>query len=361
MRISIIIPVRNGGADLSICLAAVERTRVRCSALAETELIVVDDGSTDDSVTRAQAVGARMSVSAAPSEKPAGPAAARNRGARLATGDFLFFVDADVALHPAALSLAAQALQADPQLEAVFGSYDTAPAQANFLSQYKNLLHHYVHQHAQTQAATFWTGCGAMRATTYRALGGLDEQTYPRPSIEDIDLGYRLRRRGGKIHLLKAMHCTHLKRWTVASLLRSDIFERGLPWTRLLWRENVAQRGTSVDNRPPLLDLNLQIAGRVSVVAAGLGVGALAGAVSAPPLGLVALVCATVLLALNRDLYLFFFRQRGFWFTLGAVFWHWLYFLYSGLSFALGTLQYWLQGASAVNPDGSLPRAFPNQ
>ena len=192
----------------------------------------------------------------------------------------MFFVDADVALHPDALRRAVDAFQADPALEACFGSYDDQPASPNFLSQYKNLLHHYVHQHAHGQASTFWTGCGAMRLSTFRALGGFDEQTYRQPSIEDIDLGYRLRRRGGEILLLKQMQCCHLKRWTALSLLRSDVFERGIPWTVLLWRESRA-RGTSepllatgdllrlpdpaLAQKPFLMDLNLQTSNRLSV------------------------------------------------------------------------------------------------
>ncbi len=179
MLLTVIIPVHNGGQAFAACLAALGQARAACADLAQTEVIVVDDGSTDGSPALARSAGAR--VLALPVPGGHGPAAARNAGARAAGGDFLFFVDADVALHADALRLAAQAFQADPSLEACFGSYDDAPAAPNFLSQYKNLLHHYVHQHAHGQASTFWTGCGAMRLSTFLALGGFDEQTYRRP------------------------------------------------------------------------------------------------------------------------------------------------------------------------------------
>jgi len=193
MKLSIVIPVRNGGPAFARCLSALAAARAACADLAATELIVVDDGSNDASASVARAAGARVLSTPAPGHR--GPAAARNLGARAATGDYVFFVDADVALHPDALRRAAEAFAADPSLEAVFGSYDDAPGAPNFLSQYKNLLHHYIHQHAHRQASTFWTGCGAMRLSTFHALGGFDALTYRRPSIEDIDLGYRLRRR----------------------------------------------------------------------------------------------------------------------------------------------------------------------
>jgi glycosyltransferase involved in cell wall biosynthesis len=367
MLLSIIVPVRNGGPAFTACLAALGQARAACRDLAATELIVVDDGSTDASPAVARAAGAR--VLPMPSPGGHGPAAARNVGARAAGGDFVFFVDADVALHADALRQALVAFRADPTLEACFGSYDDQPAAPNFLSQYKNLLHHYVHQHAHGQASTFWTGCGAMRLSTFLALGGFDEQTYQRPSIEDIDLGYRLRRRGGEIRLLKDMQCCHLKRWSAASLLRSDVFERGIPWTVLLWRESRA-RGTSgpllatgdllrlpdpsLAQRPFLLDLNLQTSNRVSVALTAI----LALSLLALPFVRAAwpapLLAAVLLLGLNWQLYAFFARRRGWAFAFLAIPWHWLYYLYNSLSFALGSMMFFTRRARPVLADGAL-------
>lgn len=356
MKFSIVIPVRNGGPAFAQCLGAVQRACAECADLARTELIVVDDGSTDDSPTRARAAGAQVLATSG----GCGPATARNLGARAATGDSVFFVDADVALHPDALRRAALAFQSDPDLEACFGSYDDAPAAPNFLSQYKNLFHHYVHQHAHPEASTFWTGCGAIRLSAFHALGGFDGHTYRRPSIEDIDLGYRLRRRGGKILLLKDMQCVHLKRWTARSLLQSDIFERGIPWTVLLWRESRARRQMDAGLSNPILartpyqlDLNLQTSNRVSVAAAGLLALSLMALFFVPSFWPLPVALAGVLLVLNRHLYGFFFRKRGLWFTLAAIPWHWLYYLYNSLSFALGTLRYFLRGARPVAADGT--------
>ena len=354
MKLSIVIPFRDGGEALGVCLRAVAAAQAACAEAAETELIAVDDGSTDDSAARARAAGATVLATPAPGGH--GPAAARNLGASAANGDYVFFVDADVALHPDALRRAAEAFAADPAPEAVFGSYDDAPAAPNFLSQYKNLLHHYVHQHADERAATFWTGCGAMRLSTYRALGGLDARTYRRPSIEDIDLGYRLRRRGGEIRLLKDMQCVHLKRWTVASLLRSDILERGVPWTVLLWRESRARRGAAGGGagRPTMRDLNLQTSNRVSVALTALLAVAVVGMPITPWAWPALPVLAAALLALNWRLYAFFARRRGWGFALACIPWHWLYYLYNSLSFSLGTVQYWLNGTRALREDGAL-------
>ena len=367
MLLSIVVPVRNGGQAFQACLAALGPARAACRDLAATELIVVDDGSTDASPAGARAAGARLLPMPAPGGH--GPAAARNLGARAASGDYVFFVDADVALHADALRRALQAFQADPTLEACFGSYDDQPAAPNFLSQYKNLLHHYVHQRAHSQASTFWTGCGAMRLSTFLALGGFDELTYQRPSIEDIDLGYRLRRRGGEIRLLKDMQCCHLKRWAVGSLLRSDVIARGIPWTVLLWRESRA-RGTSepllatgdllrlpdpsLAQRPFLLDLNLQTSNRASVALTAILLISLLAQPFMPAAWPAPILAAVGLLALNWQLYAFFARQRGWTFALLAIPWHWLYYLYNSLSFTLGSFIFFTRGARPVLADGAL-------
>src|SRR5262245_29838606 len=115
--LSVVVPVRNGGRDFERCLR-----RLRDSHLADFELIVVDDGSTDDS-----AAASERAASIVVRRSPQAPAAARNRGARAASAPLVFFLDADVAVHPRALDRALARFAADPGLSALFGSYDDAP------------------------------------------------------------------------------------------------------------------------------------------------------------------------------------------------------------------------------------------
>jgi glycosyltransferase involved in cell wall biosynthesis len=319
--LSIIIPVYNGGSDLKRCLTA-----LRGSSFGDWELIVVDDGSIDGSDELAGRSGARVIAS----RGRMGPAAARNMGAEMARGDYLLFLDADCVVQPDTLGLVVESFQTDPGLEALFGSYDDSPGAANFMAQYKNLFHHYVHQHGREEASTFWTGCGAMKRTRFLALGGFDIQRYRRPSIEDIDLGYRLKRAGGRIRLAKNIQVKHLKAWSFLAVLKSDIFDRGIPWTRLILRDRVFTG-----------DLNLQIHNRVSVVATyGL---LLSLAISLfQPQGLVAtLGLVLLLLILNFDLYRFFYDKRGLAFSFRVIPLHWLYYFYNAISFGLGLLLHW--------------------
>jgi glycosyltransferase involved in cell wall biosynthesis len=246
--ISIIVPVYNGGSDFSQCLAA-----LKSSAVPPHEVIVVDDGSTDDSAQQARASGYRVLSTARPRS---GPAKARNIGAHAASGDILFFIDADVCVAPDSVDRVQAAFDHDPALDAVIGSYDDDPAHRDFLSQYKNLMHAFVHQSAREQASTFWSGCGAIRRQVFLEHSGFDE-SYGRPAIEDIELGFRLARASHKMILDKDLRVKHLKRWTFWKLVRTDVMDRGIPWTELILRDR------SMPN-----DLNLQISQRISVALA---------------------------------------------------------------------------------------------
>lgn len=315
LAISVVIPVRDGGPKFRECLASLADVLP-----ASAEMIVVADGDTDGSWRVGEEFGAK--VLRIP--EPQGPARARNLGARAARGNILLFVDADVKIHPDAIQQIETAFSGDPHLTALFGSYDDEPGEHNFLSQYKNLFHHYVHQMSREEASTFWSGCGAIRRKVFMELGGFDE-SYQKPCIEDIELGYRLKQAGYRIRLSKKLQVKHLKRWDVRSLLGSDFFHRALPWTELILRD-----------RNFISDLNLQFSSRLSVILTYVLLLALIGSWWWSEFLSVAGVSASSLLAINRSLYKFFFHKRSFWFMMKTVPWHWLYYFYSGLAFAIG-------------------------
>src|SRR5919199_5412538 len=164
----------------------------------------------------------------------ASPAAARNEGARRATGEVLVFVDADVRLHADALSRIRARFDADPRLTAVFGSYDDSPPPAGTVSTFRNLLHHHVHQQGAGPARTFWAGLGAVRRAAFLELGGFDERRFRNSSIEDIELGTRLAAAKQPIELDPGIQGTHLKQWTLGQMVYTDLVRRGVPWVALL-------------------------------------------------------------------------------------------------------------------------------
>ncbi len=315
MKLSVIIPVHNGGDGLRRCLEA-----LAASSRQADEVIVVDDGSTDDSAATARGFGARLLPRTG---GPRGPAAARNHGAETARGDVLVFLDADVAVHEDTLARIEGHLQQQPGVAALFGSYDDAPPARGLVTRYKNLLHHHVHQHGRREASTFWAGCGAVRRDVFLALGGFDPG-YTRPSIEDIELGGRLRRAGHRVWLCPDVQVAHLKRWTLAGWLRADIFYRAVPWTRLILRSGVLPD-----------DLNLGRASRLSALAAWALIASLALGAWSPGAWLGLLPALGTLWACNAGLFRFFRRRGGWGFAAGAAALHGVYFLYSSATFAL--------------------------
>ena len=276
--ISIIIPVHNGGDNFRQCLSSLKQF-----APEGTEIIVVADGDTDGSGDLAEAFGIqvlRLPIAG-------GPAKARNCGAKAAQGEILFFVDADVMVAADTIEQVKLILAQETDLVAAIGSYDDSPGATNFLSQYKNLFHHYTHQTGNEEAYTFWGACGAIRRDIFLAIGGFDE-CYRLPCVEDIELGYRLKEAGYRIRLCKTIKVKHLKRWEVISLLKADFFCRAIPWTSLLLRY-----------RHFVNDLNLQWSSRISVILVYILLGTLVGAWWWSPALLAACVIILTLIIIN--------------------------------------------------------------
>jgi GT2 family glycosyltransferase len=317
LTLSVIIPVHKGG----------EAFRAALSSLAELnppplEVIVAVDGQDDASRDLARKMGMRV----VQTEKRLGPAGARNHGTASARGDILLFLDADVSVPPDIIARVCDIFEHNPHLAAVMGSYDDEPAAKNFLSQYRNLLHHYVHQTSREEASTFWAGCGAVRRKVFVSLGGFN-LSYSRPSIEDIEFGYRLRRLGYTIRLEKSLQVKHLKQWSGWSLVRTDFLNRALPWSLLILKEG----------RFPN-DLNICLSSRISVATAYLLVASLVLAGWWHHAFYGSAFLAAFYLSLNGRLYEWFRRKRGWSFSFKVLPWHFVYYFTSGLAFAVALI-----------------------
>ena len=324
-KISVIVPGRNASEMLKRSLASLRSQDWPKECL---EVIYVDDASTDDSIKVASEWADRI---VRLTGLFSGPAKARNAGVLESTGQIVVFMDADVLALPGTIGALVKPLLEDDTLDAVFGSYDSEPLEPALVSQYRNLLHHFVHQTSRQEASTFWAGCGAIRKRSFEKAGGFDAERYRGAMIEDIELGHRMHALGMRIRLQPSVQVKHLKRWTLLQMVRADIFYRGIPWMRLLFRDSRASREIG--------DLNLKISGILSVVLAWMIVFFL---ILSPwfPTCLYGLIPAIgLILVFNWPLYLFFFRIRGPRFALMIIPLHVLYHLYNGAS-VLGGLFY---------------------
>ncbi|MFC2141383.1 glycosyltransferase [Acidobacteriota bacterium] len=311
------MPVFNSSFTIGHCLEGIAK-----SSYKDYECIVVDDSSDDDTAK----IVTQFDVNLIRLGKRGGAAHARNRGAERAKGEILLFIDSDVVIASDCLSKIAQTFSDNPGIAAVFGSYDDQPERPNFLSQYRNLLHHYIHQTSQMDASTFWTGCGAVTKEAFFSVSMFNENTR---MMEDIELGYRLKAKDYQIRLNKEILVKHLKHYSFSYLIKSDLFDRAIPWTALMFQ-----------NRQNTKDLNLKSEHKTSAVI--LFLAALSAALAIKWIWFLIAVPFLMLLflVLNLDIYRFFLKRRGWFFALRVIPFHSLYYLYSSLGFGIGAFGY---------------------
>ena len=301
-----------------------------------TEILVVDDQSPDGTADLARKMGATVMVTPV----NGGPGAARNLAAQVAKGDVLWFVDSDViAREDGADRL--RAAFADPNVGAVFGSYDTEPEGKAWFSRYKNLVHHFYHQGGNPDAKTFWAGCGAIRKDAFLKLGGFDTETYRVPSIEDIELGYRISGAGHRIVLDPDFLCKHLKVWTIQNSVMTDIFKRALPWSRLMiGREGVTN------------DLNTGNTEKARAVLAWCTVFSVVALPVLPGIWPVTLALMALAVLANWSLAAFLARHGGLGFAAICMAYHQFYYMYSSATFAWCLFEYHVLGRRVLAPVG---------
>ena len=320
--LGVVVPALDAAATIDACLAGLVEAGVAPEAI-----VVVDDGSRDATAALARAREARVVATTGRT----GAARARNLGATMALGELILFVDADVRVAPDAVRRVLDAFVAAPALAAVFGSYDDTPPAPGLVSRVRNLLHHHVHQEGGGLSASFWTGLGAVRREVFDAVGGFAPD---QRMMEDVRFGRALWSEGHRIELRPDIQGAHLKRWTFGSMLKTDLLDRAIPWSRMLLDARTPN--------PPAA-LNVAATGRLSVAAVAVSLLAVPLLIAASSAGasVAAGAAATTLLAAlaaltwaNRRFLLLVGRRLGRAEILPAVGILWSHYAAGGLGFA---------------------------
>lgn len=307
---AVIVPAYNATDTLSDCIQAILGATQKAY-----EVIVFHDGLTNGIDQIANLPTVKVISHSGP---PVGPAKGRNAAARQTECEILVFVDADVLVAKDAFQILLGELAGDRRILAAFGSYDQNPRVTRRAALYANLRHHWVHQNGEREAGTFWTGLGAVRARAFWSIGGFDESS----GVEDIDLGTRLLRAGGRIRLVPEALGTHCKDWSVLLLWRTDIFRRAIPWAKHL------ASGDGVGGH-----LNVSARERLSAVVAYLTVAAAAGCFISNWSALALVIFATGYLYLNLGLFRLVLRQGGISAMICGIMLHWVYHLYASAAY----------------------------
>lgn len=231
LPLSVVVVVRDDAATLDRALGAILASEIPRD---DYELIVVDDASSDESTT----IAARYADAVVRlGGKQCGPAYARNRGADLARGEVVGFVDADAMVKPDTLPGMREMLDRHPGLDAIAVSRDAAPAEGNFASQYWNLLVHYGERRHVLIQDSFPSGCTAIRRSVLLEVGMYDEWRFGTASLESVELGKRVADAGYGVLLSRELEFRQLKRWNLLSVCgevwkRSALVARSLGYQR---------------------------------------------------------------------------------------------------------------------------------
>jgi GT2 family glycosyltransferase len=334
--LSVVVPVRDDAHGLERALEALEASDLPRDLW---ELVVVDDASRDDSV--AMAARHADTVVRLP-DTPRGPAYARNRGIEVATGTFVAFVDADVRVGPTTLREMLETLRGDATLAAVSCAYDAGLASRGLVTGYRHLVLHHLQQRADG-GDVLVSGCAMARRAAIREAGMFDEWRFPRPQVEDLELGNRMRALGHRVRLRADLQVRHDKRWTLPSAIVSDVRDRMVPFVRVLARStdaDASQLGRFTTATPLRASLvALGVAALVTAFTMGDGRLAIAGG-----------ALLGVSLLLNAGLLARIARVRGVLFAIAAAPLHLVFELVNGAAMAGGWLVYHLVGDPRPDP-----------
>jgi glycosyltransferase involved in cell wall biosynthesis len=206
MKVSVVIPAYN--AERTIGEAVVQSLSQTRGSL-QVELVVVDDGSTDDTAAIAESAGATVIR-----QQNAGPAAARNRGWQSATGTFICFTDSDCIPIAGWLENLLDGFT-DSHVGAVAGSYEIANP-SSWLARWVQQEIMERHKRMPPFIRAFGSYNVAIPRHVLQATGGFDP-VYRRASGEDNDLSYRIIKEGWRIAFRPQARVSHYhpdKLWT---------------------------------------------------------------------------------------------------------------------------------------------------
>lgn len=290
------------------------------------EVIVVDDGSTDDTREMASRFKVRYER-----QENSGPASARNRGATLASGEWLIFADADTIFARDTIEQIDRVLNSC-DAHALVGTYSGQPANKGFVPEYKALWERVtidegftLDERGLARNNSWAPRPGVVRKNVFDALGGFNT-AFRGADLEDMELGYRLYEGGYKTYFAPAIRIQHHYPQTMAKELR-PFARRVALWMRMRKRFKKMDSAGEGGPRQALAHL----VGFASFCALPLAVlGTPFAGVSAAGLLVYAVLISPFLGAA--------LREKGLIFTIRALLYCWMHTITLGFSALYGLL-----------------------
>jgi hypothetical protein len=304
LRLSVVVSTHNAAATLGQALQAIRASDL---SRASYEIIVVDDASTDGSA----AIAARHADTVVKlTGQQTGPAYSRNRGAELARGTVIAFVDSDVIVTSNTLSRMLATMLDRPEIVAIAASRNEHCGADNFVSSYWNLLLSFGEQRQPGKCAKLAAGCAMVRRGPFHTIGMYDEWRFAIGGMESVELGERLLRMGNAVVLSTEEKVTHLRRWGVTSML-GEVWHRSKAVARSLGYNRVSEAAPS--------EVVFTLSRSLTPAAALLGTMTLAAAFVPTASATWKIGAAiAVLLLTNLPVYRYYAASRGVLFTMAS-------------------------------------------
>ena len=250
MKASVIIPAYNEGKTIGKTLESLREQSYR-----DFEIIVVNDGSSDRTAEIAKKNGAKVIT-----QQNAGPAAARNNGARNAKGEIVVFIDADCVADERWLEHMLKPFS-DKDIAGVQGAYKSS--QKSLVARFTQLDIEDRYKRLDRKADQLdWIGSysAAYRKNIFNELGGFDED-FPTASGEDPEFSFKVSRKGYKLVFKQNAIVYHFHETSLLKYLRTKFYRAY--WRVLLYSKHT--RKIVTDSYTPQ-ELKMQIAAMYSTI-----------------------------------------------------------------------------------------------
>ncbi|MCX5696757.1 MAG: glycosyltransferase family 2 protein [Candidatus Omnitrophica bacterium] len=299
--LSVIVPSYNSEKSIGRTLAA-----IRGSSYGQYELIVVDDGSSDQTALIAEKYADKLIRLPCNSGKNN----ARRKGLGAASAEIIVNIDSDVVVRPDTLANISNYFSEHPETGAITGLFSKHHPNDDFFSQYKNLYMHYIFKRLPEKVTFLFGSIYAIRKES--AVICNNHYKFG----EDTAYGQQLVSCGRQIAFLNDLEVTHLKKYNFFSLLKND-FRIAFYWANIL----IKYKGWEQLGKNKIGFAHSPVEQLISVVLAFL----ISLCVFVPLLRnlkfLAASFCLVILwLVLNLRFFWFLFREKGLLFILGSIF-----------------------------------------
>lgn len=194
--LSIIIPTHNSQNTINNLLLSIHTSQF--TNFDNIEVLVVDDGSTDKTRHQVRKLEEKLKFKLVlhPLRKNLGPAKARNYGVKKAKGKYVLFLDSDVVLAKSTLRYAYQ-LTKDKKIKAFTGIWHYQQKTKKFFPNFKAMrdwVYWFIEREKYARYYLFSTRIAGIEKKLFQSIGGFD-QTFPEPTVEDIELTYRIEKK----------------------------------------------------------------------------------------------------------------------------------------------------------------------